>query len=94
MIAAHAAKIAHAARWIAHLTMRIDYETAYLIAVGGNPADHTADVKKGDFVLYRGEKCEVLNVGKANLRLLIPSNSWAKNGRMIPRESVQAYTEG
>lgn len=94
MIEAHTAKIAHAARWIAHLTMRIDYETAYLTAVGGNPSDATAEVKKGDYVLYRSEKCEVLNVGKANLRLLIPSNHWAKNGRLIPRESVQPYTEG
>jgi hypothetical protein len=91
MIEKHTAALAHARRWIEHITMRIDYETAYLTAVGGNPADATAEIKKGDYVLYHGEKCEVLNTGKNNLRILIPSNSWATNGRMIPRESVAPW---
>jgi hypothetical protein len=93
MIEKHTESMAHARRWIAHLTMRIDYETAYLAAVGGNPADATAEIKKGDYVLYRGEKCEVLNTGKNNLRLLIPSQPWARSGRLTPRESV-APVEG
>jgi hypothetical protein len=62
MIEAHAAALAHARRWIAHLTMRIDYETEYLKAVGGeallNPEPKPRRVaqapedglKKGDIV--------------------------------------------
>jgi hypothetical protein len=74
-------------RWINHLSMLIDYERAYLEAIGGNPADKLINIKKGDYVTYRGERCEVLNTGKANFRILIPSNTWQKNGMLINREN-------
>lgn len=80
----------YATRWIAHLNMRHEYETEYLKAVaGGDPRAKLAEIVRGDIVEYNGEECEVLQVGTAKLRLLIPSYAhFNPNGRLIERENI------
>ena len=85
MISAHMRKIKHTDRWIKHINMRLEYETAYLEAVGGSldilkpkprrksvaPAD---GLQKGDIVNcpYGGrgyQKAEILNLYAKSARV-------------------------
>lgn len=54
-------------RWIDHLNARLEYERAYLEAVGGDPREKVAGVWIGDVIRYGKEECEVLSAGKVNL---------------------------
>jgi hypothetical protein len=79
---------AHASRWLNHLNMRLEYERGYLEAVGGDPRKQVEDIKVGDVVMYAKEECEVVAVGKKNVRIVVPSHHWNKGGRMVKREDL------
>ena len=79
---------ARARRWLDHVNMRLEYERACLEAVGGDPRKQVEDIKVGDVVMYGSEECEVLAVGKKNVRILIPSHHWNKSGMMVGREDL------
>lgn len=59
----------HATRWIDHLNRRLEYERAYLDAVGGDPAAALGDLKNGDKVVYGGTVMIATKVSKVNVIL-------------------------
>lgn len=60
---------AHAKRWIDHLNIRLEYERAYLEAVGGSPVDKLANLKAGDPVKYNGRLYRIAKVNKTTMQL-------------------------
>ena len=79
----------HEARWTAHLELRLEYERAYLSAVGGDPAANLGDLKPGDKVSWRGEVCEVVKVNKATIQVMSPSHHWCKNGLKVDKTELK-----
>lgn len=60
---------AHARRWLDHLNRRLEYERAYLEAVGGSPVDKLANLKAGDPVKYNGKLYRAAKVNKTTVQL-------------------------
>ena len=73
----------YAKRWIDHIQARLEYERAYLEAVGGDPRKAVEGLNIGDVVLYGNEECTVLRVGPKNV--VIKTNY---GGRRVGREDL------
>ena len=68
-VAQFAAAVEHSRRWYDHLSRRLEYERAYLEAVGGSPVDKLANIKAGDPVMYNGELYRAAKVNKTTIQL-------------------------
>ena len=78
----------HYQRWIDHIEERIAFQKEYLDAVGGDPREKVAAIREGDIVMYNGEDCKVLSVGKVNVLIHIPSYARWSGGRRVGREEL------
>lgn len=68
-ISDHEHSITYCRRWIEHLTMRLDYERAYLAAVGGLPVDSMPALAVGDLVKIRGNWGVITKINKVTIEV-------------------------
>lgn len=68
-VAQFAAAVEFSRRWYDHLEKRLQYERAYLEAVGGSPVDKLANIKAGDPVMYEGRLYRAAKVNKTTIQL-------------------------
>lgn len=84
----------YAQRWHEHLTLRIAFEEARLASLNPEPFAPLTAYKKGDIVQHkRHGKCEVLNVGRVNLKIRElggPTKGWQWSA---PPHEVKPWTE-
>lgn len=73
-----AAHITWAQRWIDHITMRLEYERAYLAAVGGSP-DAGLVFEVGGGVKWRGWFCRIDKINPKTLKVHVLNvvSSWS-----------------
>jgi hypothetical protein len=75
-------------RWIEHNNMLVEYETAYLEAVGGDPRESIKNYKAGDIVRYsNGQQYKIRSIGSANVDVVdehapSPYNVWGSKIRL------------
>lgn len=83
-----------AQRWHDHLTLRIAFEEGRLASLNPEPFAPLTAYKKGDIVQHkRHGKCEVLNVGRVNLKIRElggPTKGWQW---AAPPHEVKPWTE-
>ncbi len=72
MITAH---VAWAQRWIDHIAMRLEYERAYLAAVGGSP-DAGLAFEVGGMVKWHGYICQIEKVNPKTIRVNVLSMAY------------------
>ncbi|WP_242881368.1 DUF3560 domain-containing protein [Stenotrophomonas maltophilia] len=87
--ASYAANIARLTRWIAHYSLRLDYERAMLGEAGGLPADRF-DIQAGGSVLVRGAWHTVVRVNKRGGRI-VSVRTDAQFVPVRPIEEVRDY---
>jgi hypothetical protein len=94
VIPAHQQAMAHAERWIQHISNRLDYERTMLVGSGGIAADRFS-IDVGGHVLVGDEWVEVLRVNKANGTIssvtTSPLRYWPGNSTKVEIERIKDY---
>ncbi len=84
----------HVTRWVEHLELRLAFERARLESLAPPPFAPLASYKKGDIVkAKRYGRCQVLNVGRVNLKIVQlegPTKGWTW---AAPPHEVEPWTE-
>lgn len=60
-----------AERWLEHIQMLLEYQRALYAASGGIIADQV-NIKKGDYIKWRGRECEVIRVNPKTVSVMFP----------------------
>ena len=85
----------YAQRWIDHLNRRLEYERAYLEAVGGDPAAAMSNLKNGDKCVYHGIVMIAAKVSKVNVILAAVNKEPGKyspyDGLKVSKEKLKPF---